>query len=75
MDANQGKAYTGHVQMTVESAKNMHDRALVDMFGGPASEVREELARLEGIGRKYLLTEGCDNYDETTGKCLKHYEN
>jgi len=67
-----GKAFTAHVQMTVQNAIDMSDHKLVDWFGGPASEVRKELDRLKSSGRVYLLTEGCDNYDEETGKCLTH---
>lgn len=62
-----------HVQMTVETAKGLSDKALFDWFPSqPASETREILAELEKEGRIFLPTEGCDNEDPVTGKCLGH---
>ncbi len=62
-----------HVKMTVAAAMGMNDGQLTTMFDGTAIEIRAELERLKGIGRIYLLTAGCDNYDELTGECLSHY--
>ncbi len=62
-----------HVQMTVAAAMGMNDNQLINMFDGTATDIRAELDRLKGMGRIYLLTAGCDNYDELTGECLSHY--
>ena len=67
------KAYSVHTQMTVETALSMHDKALVSWFGEPLSGVREALNKMKESGRIYIHTEGCDNEDPVTGKCLKHY--
>ncbi len=61
-----------HVQMSTKRALEMKDSELVDMFGGPASAVKEELNRIDGAGQVWLHTEGCDNSDSVTGKCLGH---
>tara|TARA_R110002033_G_scaffold171199_1_gene218040 strand:+ start:16987 stop:17421 length:435 start_codon:yes stop_codon:yes gene_type:complete len=69
------KAYwSGHVQMTVEFALNMSDRELKQWWGDDVKAVRAELTRLKESGRVYLHTEGCDNEDPVTGKCLRHYK-
>lgn len=67
------KAFTAHVQMKIETALAMSDRELIRWFGEPASAIREELVKLSESGRIYLHTEGCDNEDPVTGKCLRHY--
>lgn len=69
------RPYSAHVQMTVATALAMTDRDLIEWFGEPLSEVKAELEELKKSGRIYLHTEGCDNEDPITGKCLKHYEN
>lgn len=68
----EGRRFSGHVQMTTDSALAMGDRALVDMFGHSAKEIRAELNKMKAAGQEYLHTEGCDNFDEVTGKCLGH---
>lgn len=68
-----GTGSVRHVQMTVESAQGLSDKALLDWFPSqPARETREILAEMEKAGRVYLHTEGCDNEDPITGKCLGH---
>ena len=67
------RAFTAHMQMTVQSAMGLTNKQLVDWFGGPASEVRAYLKKVRSEGRIYLHTEGCDNEDPVTGKCLRHY--
>jgi len=68
------RPYSAHVQMTVETALAMTDKNLIEWFGEPLSEVKTELKAMEDSGRIYLHTEGCDNEDPVTGKCLKHYK-
>jgi len=68
------RAWSGHVQMTVETALNMSDRELKQWWGDDVKAVRAELTRLKESGRVYLHTEGCDNEDPVTGKCLRHYK-
>jgi hypothetical protein len=68
------RSFSCHVQMEVKSALNMSDKALADWFGEPVTEVKTELLRQKASGRQWLHTEGCDNEDPVTGKCLKHYK-
>lgn len=68
-----GTGTVRHVQMTVETAKGLSDETLFEWFPSqPASETREILAEMENEGRIFLPTEGCDNEDPVTGKCLGH---
>lgn len=66
------KSWVGHVQMEVETALNMPDRELKEWWGDDVKGVRAELTGLKESGRIYLHTEGCDNEDPVTGKCLRH---
>lgn len=67
------KPYSAHVQMTVENALSMSDKELMSWFGEPLSGIRDALNQMKESGRIYIHTEGCDNEDPVTGKCLKHY--
>lgn len=68
-----GTGVVRHVQMTVETALGLSDEELFDWFSGqPASETREILVEMEQEGRTFIHTEGCDNEDPITGKCLGH---
>lgn len=68
-------AYSAHVQMKVETALNMSVREIKSWWGDDVKAVRAELNRLKESGCVYLHTEGCDNEDPVTGKCLRHYVN
>ncbi|MBW3517450.1 hypothetical protein KO537_22440 [Shewanella sp. NKUCC01_JLK] len=68
------KRWSAHVQMEVETALNLSDRELKQWFGDDVQGIRAELTRLKESGRVYLHTEGCDNEDPVTGKCLRHYK-
>ncbi len=68
------RPFTAHVQMKTETALAMTDRELAEWWGEPVADIRAELERYKANGRIYLHTEGCDNEDPVTGKCLRHYE-
>lgn len=69
------RPFYAHVQMKVETALAMTDKQIVEWWGEPVAEIRAELEHLKAKGRIYLHTEGCDNEDPVTGKCLRHYKN
>lgn len=67
------KGVNKHVQMTVETALSLSDEVLFNWFSGQSpSETREILIEMEQEGRTHIHTEGCDNEDPITGKCLGH---
>lgn len=71
---NDNRSFSAHVQMKVDTALAFTDKELIEWWGNPVSEVKAELERQKKAGRIYLHTEGCDNEEPVTGKCLRHYK-